>query len=686
MRAIISTGSVPTLCRQCDMHCGIDVHIVDGTITKISGQAQHPQNRGRICPKAPAARELVYHPDRLLTALKRRADNSFEPIAYPRAMVEIAAAVARIKQRHGARSLGVWTGEAIGFFQQADYARRFVHALGSPNYFSAESVCFASRYIAACLVQGFYTPVPDFARAKVIVLWGINPGITHLPYMLAIESALKKGARLIVIDPRRTAIATRADLFVQIQPGTDGALAWGLARGLIASGQYDHDFVTRQATGFKDFARMAHSFSPTRVAAETGVSPEALARIVQLMGAGRPKVVQSPGIALEHQVNGVNTLRAIACLTGLCGAVDVPGGEVCHQPPVLQKLPLYDSIPLDDQQPIGAGRFPILYGMRRECHAMTAIDYMLGKGDYPLRGLIISGANPVLTNPNSRKVVKGLEALDLLVVRDLFQTPTSKLAHYVLPAATFLERSELHPYPHLQRLVLTRKVLDTPEVTDEYTFWHDLAHQLGLGADHFPWPDETAVNRWLLSPSGIALSDLAAHPRGVVYGQTTYRKYRQRGFATPSGKFEFASPHLKSLGQPELPVYRFQGSAPAVGSEYPFTLITGARNRFFYHSRYHNIQRFRRAVPEPTMEIHPVNARRLGIHGGQRVKVVSATGEVEIGVKIMAANQILPGVLQIPHGWKAANVNRLTDDTDVDPIGGLPNMKVVRVRIEPLSV
>ncbi len=252
--AVIADGEIRTLCRQCDMHCGIRVAIRDGKIARIGGDEGNPQNRGRICPKAPAAKELVGAGDRLLRPLKRGPDGTFAEIGYDRAMDEIAARMTAVGNAWGRAAVGVWTGEAIGFQQQADYARRFVHAFGSPNYFSAESVCYASRCIAGRLAQGFYNPCADFERARLILLWGINPGVSHLPYMLAVRAARAKGARLVVIDPRRSQAAREADLFVQIRPGTDGALAWGLARRLIATGGHDSAFI-------RDYRSEEHAFS-----------------------------------------------------------------------------------------------------------------------------------------------------------------------------------------------------------------------------------------------------------------------------------------------------------------------------------------------------------------------------------------------------------------------------------------
>ncbi len=683
-RTVISDGIVPTLCRQCDMRCGIDVHIRGGRITKISGRKSHPENSGRVCAKGPAAVDLVYHPERLRVPLKKQSDGTFLSIGYEQALDEIAAAMKGIRKRYDARAMGVWTGEAIGFLQQEAYARRFVHAFGSPNYFSAESVCYAARHIAYQLAQGYYNACPDYANARTIVFWGANLGHSHPPYMWAVEQALRKGARLIVIDPRRTAAARKADLFLQILPGTDAALAWGVAHLLIADFQYDKSFVANYSLGFEALAAYAAKFTPDYVASQTGLSADGIRRLAKLVAEGRPRVAHYAGISMEHQSNGLNTVRIIAALAGLCGAVDQAGGDIWPQAAPLRKLTLYDSHPLSDQGPIGQQRFPALYHFRKQCHSMELMDTILDNDPYPLRGMIITGANPVLTNPNADKVHKALAALDLLVVRDLFLTPTAKQASYVLPAASFLERSELHSFPHRQQIQLTTKILDVDGVTDEYTFWRDLAERLDLKDPYFPWSTEEEVNGLLLEPAGVSLEKMKALADGYVYAPLEFNKYRSQPFPTASGRFEFTSAYLKGLGHSELPEYVAPDVKPNAQKAYPLVLITGARYPLYYHSRFRNIKRLQR-VKRAVVEIAAPDAMALDITDGEQVRVETRQGAIVLAVQICARSDIRAGVIQIGHGWDEANVNLLTDDTDLDPISGYPNLKLVPARIRKLE-
>lgn len=405
---------------------------------------------------------MAQHPERLNQPLKKKPDGSFASIALDQALDEIAAAMQRLKAIQGPECMAVWTGEAVGFNQQADYARRFIRAFGSPNYTSADSLCFSTRYIAYHLVHGYFNPCPDFANAELIVLWGTNPPISHPPFNQRIEQARRNGAVLVVVDPRRTRAARRADLFLQLRPGTDGALAWGLARALIATGRYDRQFVERWGEGFDRYARYAERFTPQVVADLTGLAPEDVMAAADLMAHHRPRVVHFVAIALEHHENALHNIRNVACLRGLCGSVDVRGGD--------------------------------------------------------------------------------------------------------------------------------------------------------------PWPE--AMER----------CDLA-------------------------------------LSETQAPV-----AAASLGADrYPLLY------------RYRNLPRFSRAVPEAEVELHPQDAARLGVAQGDRVRVTSPQGAIDIRARITGADDILPGVIQITHGWTEPNVNRLTDDRATDPVTGFPLLKAVPVRLEPIA-
>ena len=671
-----------TLCRMCDDHCAINVYMEEGRVVDIDGYAEHPWNRGRLCSKGRAAVDLVYHPDRLWKPLKR-TPAGWQEIPLEQALDEIAGKLARIRDAHGARSIGVWKGEAVGFAQQEDLARRFAHAIGSPNYFSNDSLCFNGRWIGYSTVHGAWS-VPDYENTRLVLMWGANPPHAHPNMTQMIMRARRRGGKLIVLDPRLSAVARQADLHAPIRPGTDGALAWGLIRALLERGAYDRELVANHSVGFPQMQAYAERFTPEYVEGETGVPASLVGEIAAALAKAAPAVVNYVGNGLEHHENGINNIRAVAYLDTLLGALDRKGGNRLAEGFLTNRLTLYQERPLTELEPIGAERFPVLYGMRQECHTMTALEAILSGRPYPLKAMVLTAANPAMTNPNSEKVRRAFGALELFVVRDLFLTETAQLAHYVLPAASFLERSELHAHAMFQVVTLTRKLLSFPGVQDEYQFWHDLAHRLGAGA-YFPWKNEEELTRWLLEPSGLTLEQLAAHPEGYPYRPVRYEKWREKPLRTPSGKVEFTSQYLKDLGYPELAEYRPPSYLSSPDPEYPFVLVTGARKLLFYHSRFQNIERFARAGRNPEMEMHPADAARLALSDGDRVRVSSRVGTIELPVTVTAPNEIPPRTVQITHGYRQANVNLLTPDDVFDPISGFPLMKALPVKVERLG-
>ncbi|WP_432666284.1 molybdopterin-dependent oxidoreductase [Wukongibacter baidiensis] len=671
---------VQSLCRMCDDHCGINVYIENEKVVDIDGYKPHYWNKGRICVKGRAGVDMIYAEDRILKPLKR-TETGWEEIELEQALDEIAEKMKELKENYGARSMSIWKGEAIGFAQQEEMARRFIHAFGSPNYFSNDSECFVGRWIGYSLVAGTWPAQPDFENSNCIVIWGANPPMAHPNMTQSIMKAKENGAKIIVIDTRLSAIARQADVFAQIRPGTDGALAHGIMRYLINNNEIDNEFVKDYTLGFEKLKDYVQKFTPEYVEEQTEVPKETLLEIAKLISRRKPNVVNYVGNGLEHHQNGINNIRAVGCIDGLIGAFDVKGGNFMPEGFGLRELTLYEEIPLRHLDPIGADKFPVLYDFRQECHTMTAMNTILTEDPYPLKGMIIAGANPVLTNPNSEKVIKALESLELLVVRDLFMSESAQLAHYVLPAASYLERSELHCHGGYQIVGLTERVFTIPQVQDEYQFLHDLAHRLEIG-DYFPWKNEDELNEWLVEPTGVSLEEIKACPQGYRYKPIRYKKYKEKPFKTPSGKVEFASKYLKDYGYEELPEYIPPAYKTNPKKEYPFTLITGARKLVYYHGRNRNFKRFRTAIPSPEIELHPQDAEKLGVTDKDIVKVTSTIGSIEIPVNVVSETEILPGVTQITHGWKEANVNLITHDDKFDPIDGFPLMKSVQVKIE----
>ncbi len=674
--------TITTYCRMCLDECCIDVNVNDGKITDIRGNKKHPWSEGRICVKGKAAKDWVYSKDRIKKPLKKNA-NGWEEISLEKAIDEIAEKMNKLKEEYGAQSMSVWKGEATGFNQQEEYIRRFCHAFGTPNFFSCDSICFASVYMAYCLVEGT-RPTPDFENSKYIIIWGTNPIYTHINMAARIKKARENGAKLVVIDPRKTITASSADMYVQIKPGTDGALALGIINLIIKNSWYDKDFVDRYTIGFDKLKNYAQKFTPDYVEKETGVSKDILYSIARDFYLNSPRALNHSGNGIEHHENGVNNTRLIASIGALCGCIDKIGGELLMRGIGSRSLTLYNEIPLEDIKPIGSDEYPLLYKYRKECNSMLGIETILSGDPYDIKGMIVTAANPVLTNPNSNKVKKALEKLELLVVRDLFMTETAKLADYILPAASFLERSELVLHSSIKRVGLRKRILKYEDCQDEYEFLESLSKKLGI-KKYFPWNNEDCVNKWLLKRTDVSYDELNESKLGIKYGDIKYKKYEKEPFNTPSGKIEFVSEYLKDFGYSELPEYKSPSYNDLSNKDYPYVLVTGARKLYHVQSRKDTMPNYLKEKIFPEVEIHPNDAERLKLKDKDIVRVNSKIGSIEMPVKIVGQTDILPGVIQITHGWNSSNVNLITDDLTNDSLSGFPNLRSLPVSLEKVN-
>ncbi len=671
-------GVIKTFCRMCSYHCGIDVHLENGSVMKINGTSESPLSEGSLCIKGRVINELISSPHRLLKPLKRTG-SKWEEVNLDEALDDIAGKVMAIKGRFGPESMAVWKGEALGSGQQRDLAHRFAQALGTSNVFSNDTLCAVSKKAAVKSVLGAY-PLPDIAQAKSIIIWGANPLASHFPLARKIIQARKKGLQVILIDPRKSTFARHADLYIPIKPAADGALALGVINRLIENRWYDQKFVAEQTLGFSELADYAARFTPSDVEQETGVSRDHIDLLTRAIAESAPASAFMVGVGPEHHDNGFNSIRAIAAIFALCGCIDRRGGNLLPD-----RVPLNSAGP--DRQaalstkPIGSDTYPVFYDNHQEGHTCMAMDAILAGKPQPLRGMVMTGANPVLTNPNTKKVVKALSGLDLFVVRDLFMTETAKLADYVLPAASFLERSEVISTGLPHSIALTQQVMAIENCQSEFSFFRDLAGRLGA-EEYFPWQDEAELNNWILEPLGLSSSELASMPQGYIYKPYRYEKFFGDRFKTPSGKIEFTSKYLAGHGYKELPIYeRAAYRKNEENLKEQFILITGARQARFNHSCYHNIPKFKNAVPRPLLEIHPEDAFDLSIADGETVEVVSEIGSLEIQVSITAPGAIMKGILQIPHGFDNGNVSTIIPDYTRDPVSGFPALKSVPVTI-----
>lgn len=679
---------IKTDCALCVNCCGIDAYVDKGRLVKVEGTPENPINLGALCPKGERLVEYEYSPYRLKYPMKR--DNgSWKRISWEEALDTITTKLKEVKEKHGAHALAVYTGSVgVEHVEVSFFAQRFRGAYGTPNFITVDSGCWRARILARIMTFGRF-PSEDTENAKCIVLWGHNPDSSRFPLARQIRQAMQKGAKLIVIDPRRTPLA-KEGLYLQVRPGTDLALALGMMNVIIAEGLYDKEFVEKWTVGFDELKEHVKAYVPERVEEITWVPSAEIRSCARLFAKNKPASIVQGVCSLDRDINNIQNQRALSILQTITGNIDVPGGWVCTNAIRLTDL----RIPVDED-PMGAAEYPAFYRLWGKAnpygHAMLFPDMVLTEKPYPIKALIVAGGNPALTIPDSKKYKEALQKLDLVVVVDVVMSETAELADIVLPACTFLEQTGLGSFPPVAMfgipyVILRKKVVEPPgECWPDWKIWSELGRRMGYG-EQFPLQSDEEMVEMLLAPSGITVKKLMDNPSGLYYTSKEYGLYKTKGFRTPSGKIEILSETLKQAGFDPLPNYleptQSPVSSPELAKDYPLILITGARILEYIHTQLRHVPEIRHIAPEPLMEIHPSTAGKYGVLDGEMVYLETKKGRIKIKAKL--TNDIAPQVVSVPHGWAEANVNKLTDIEIRDPICGYPQDKGLLCRIVKL--
>lgn len=678
MPAKSNTSLAKSICRMCLNCCGIDVQVDNGKLVKVSAMKEHPIHR--LCVKAPAIPDWLYSPHRVTHPLKK-VDGVWQETSWDDALGIIADRLGELKANHGAKALVVHLGEPLVGTEVPRLAIRFCSLYGTPNYTSGSSLCFAAKGIGhgLSISRRMFPLASSYKKTKCVVVWGRNPEQSKIGEQADVLSAQKRGAKLIVVDPRATSLAKKADLHIQVRPGTDCALALALMQVIIAEELYDKAFVDKWTFGFDKLKKRARGYSPEAVASVTGVSAAKIRQFARMYATTKPATI-TQGVSLDHCINGVQNSRAISILIAITGNLDIPGGDTYDSPLPQTSLRVKGRVAVDEA--IGA-QYPIFNKFVSETSAMPVADAIITGEPYPVKALIVQGCNPILTWPDSHKVKQAFEQLDLLVVSDLFMTETAKMADIFLPAAAFLEKKVIMDYATkgIPLIIMGQKaVVPPPDCKEDWQLWSELGKKMGY-ADYFPWQDTDELFAYLLKSSGITLEQLEQNPGGIFYGDYDHRrKYEEEGFNTPSGKVEIFSPTLAAYGYDPLPTFT---PLEKPSEQYPFTLISGTRTIAYTHSRYRDIARLKKLAPQSLVEINPEPAEKLGIADGEMVTVESPKGSIALKAKITP--DILPQVLSLQHGWEEANANLLTDNEPHDPVSGYPAFKTTPCRVRKIE-
>ncbi len=695
-----------SVCHGCHGGCSALLHVEDDVLTRIEGDPQGPLNHGALCPIGVGARDLVYHPDRLQYPLKRagpRGSGQWQRISWDEALDTIVAKIRQFRAESGVESIVLGTGTGR---HHAKWVERFANALGTPNWCEPGTAqCFFPRVNVCTLTYGDM-PMGDFTHrqaAGCILYWGHNPlnsgpdGETRF----ASRANLHAARHVVVVDPRENELTKRADVWLRLRPGTDAALALALQHVLIHEQLYDREFVDQWCHGFEALREHVRPYTPEWAAAICWVPAERIRAAARLIAQAQPMQLEW-GCAIEHTPNTIQTVRAVALLPALTGNIDVPGGWVLPGriggvAPFLRGILPPEIV----AKRLGAGRYKLLCeeSVMPAAHIPSVLKAMRDGDPYRVRAFLVFGNNTLATYPNAREVREALLAVEFLVYVDLFMQPAAELADIVLPAASWPEFDGVHAAPFISPYVLgpIQRAVRIGECRSDEEIFVELARRLGLerGTESV----EEVIEQELASGThGMNFAELKA--RGSTLLPFEYRKYRQAGFATPTGKVELYSTRLEQMGYAPLPVYaeppESPVSAPEVAREYPLVLTTGHRSPFFFHSEGRQIERQRKAHREPRADIHPDTAAAHGIRDGEWMWIESPRGRIRQRARF--APGIDPRVIAIEHGWWfpeqkdpehgiwQSNANVLTSGAPpYDPAMGTYQLRALLCRVAPLD-
>lgn len=657
---------------DCPDACGLDVTVEDGRVVALDGNQAHPLTDGYICAKVRRFPEHMYGPSRMLRPALRTGDKgsgAFRDVGWDEALDAVTSALADARRRFGGESiLPLCYGGSNGYLTQDAVDARLFARLGASRLL--KTVCAAPTGAAA---SGLYGKMPgvalhDYEHARLIVLWGCNPTASGIHLQHPIRRARARGARLVVVDPRRTRMAKQADLHLALRPGTDLPVALALINWLFDNGAADTRFLAEHAAGVDRLRAAAGSWSLDRAAAEAGVAAADLEAFARLYAEGSPAVVRC-GWGPERNRNGGSAVAAVLALPAVAGKFGVRGGGY-----TMSNSPAFRDI---DATAAAAEPEPATraVNMNQVGRALTELH------DPPIAALFVYNANPLATLPAQETVRAGLRRPDLFtVVFDAVWTDTARYADVVLPATTFLEHHELAR--GYGAMVLQRAAPVVPPVAEarpNHEVFTALVHRLGLAKAGDPEGVE-ALERALLAsaPGGERLAgELGAHGRAFPSFGPAPVQFVDVFPRTPDRKVHLFPEALDRAAPTGLYGYQPDPATPAA----PLALISPATSRTISST-------LGQLDPAPVpIDLHPDDARARGIASGDRVRVWNRHGEVRCKAAVSA--DLRPGVAALPKGlWShhtenGATANALCPDTLTDFAGGAC-FNDARVQVERL--
>ena len=685
---------VPTTCGYCSVGCGIEIGVKDGKAVASRPHAAHPVNRGKLCPKGLSEHYIIDTENRAKHPLLRR-NGKLEPVSWNEALAVMVEKFRATQQKYGQQSLGVLSTGQLVTEEFYTLGKLIQLGFGTTNYDGNTTLCMASAVSGYKLSFGSDGPpgaYEDMEAADVVLLIGANIADNHPILCQYLQT--NPDQTLIVADPRVSKTAMMADLHLPLKPRADLALLNGLAHILIRQGWIDRAYIDRHTTGFGELQAFLEDYTPERVSAITGLTEEQLFKTAVLLGRSRNAFIGWT-MGVNHSTKGTETVNAICNLSLLTGKIGRAGSAPfsitgqCNamgtrETGFTSGMPGYRKF--DD--PRDRAELAALWGIDEQRlptkRGLAYPDIIEGAVSGKIRALWIIATNPLVSFPNQDVLRQAMANLDFLVVQDGYHpTPTTELAHLVLPAAIWGEKEGTYTNSE-RRVSKVNKAVDPPGLArSDFDIFLAVAEQLGCRQELYPgWTTvEDAFSEWrrvstgrLCDYSGIDYALLAREgavqwpfPEGTSPSATS-RLYADGRFQTADGKAKLIC--AKWEPYPEQP-----------NKEYPFVLNTG-RTVEHWHTRTktREVAILEHLSPVAWLEMNPRDAHKIGLRSHDRIDLVSRRGRVR-GIELRLTEIVAPGQVFMPFHYFETNVNEVTQSA-FDPISREPNYKQCAVRVE----
>jgi thiosulfate reductase/polysulfide reductase chain A len=684
---------------MCFWRCGILAEVKDGKVLKVQGNPNHPLTQGKLCARGNAGTALLNDPDRLKYPQIRtgaRGEGKFRRASWDEALDLLATRLNDIKKKYGPDAVAYFPhGVSSGFFGTV------MKAFGTPN--SAEPAfaqCRGARDVGYQLTFGrpVNSPEPiDLEEAQVIVLIGSHIGENvFTSQVTAFAEGLKRGAKLIVVDPRFSTAASKADWWMPIRPGSDIALMLAWMNVLITEKGYDAEYLDKYALGLKELSDYVKPFTPEWAEPLTDLSASVIRETALAMAAARPAVAIHPGRHVSWYGDDTQRARAMAILTALLGAYGRKGGMFLPTKLKSGRIPLPPMPESEKGRADGGGnRFPLA---SEESQGLTQelVEATLTGQPYPIKAWVVFGQNVLESIPQRQKTLKAIEQLEFMAVIDVLPVEQSEYADVVLPECTYLERYDPPAIVTTAKrpFVAVRQPACEPMYESKPGWWiaKQTAKRLGLEG-YFPWQDPDDHLRRLIAPMAIRESELKSLG-AVSFPGRPYIEDRIEDdgplFPTQSGKIELVSSVLRDLKFDPLPVYVPQDSPPE-----GFARLIYGRAPMHSFARSENNKWLADLMPENQVWIGPLFAAKSGIHDGQKVILHNQDGVRSTPIHARVTEGIRNDCAYMVHGFganapklkkayhKGASDTPLISRVKIDPIMGGTGMRVNFVRVLP---